>query len=297
MKNDFRERVDRGLSSLEWDERRRQNTLRAVRNEGGRPFMKRKLMTAAVMVLVLMMLTAGALAVKALIFSPEAQAMNVAREAVMARYGLTRETLALFTGTQEKTPDGWLIRFSAEDVLPGEKTGVYTVAVTGGEAQASWSHDDVEQECWANGDYNAPAWGQPQLAGYLRGDAAHTCWERDSEENMTPVATPAPGGEEQFVSPLWGTMSKLDFAATDLTIGQANDIARDALTAAYELPEAVWADADFFDHGVWAAEAGKRLLTLQVGLQLEETSCLCGVTMDAATGEVYEAVMTTGGNG
>ena len=159
MKNEeFRELVDRDLSGLEWDERRRRDVLRALEGEE-RPV--RKISTTFLIAAVVLCLSVTALAA-GLIFSPKYDAVRLANDAVKAKYGLTDELIGILLRRAEVREDGTAtVTYEAfdENDFPADRIGIYTVDVKGNHADASWSHDGDSTE----GGLTAEAYGAEQL--------------------------------------------------------------------------------------------------------------------------------------
>lgn len=132
-------------------------------NEAPRLTPRRKLSTVAVLVLLLIALAATALAI-GLNWSQRYQMGKVAKDAVMQKYGLSVETMALFGETPSQNGDTWT--FTYRPILfSSNPIGEYTVVIQSGhEPVAAWSHDDAAK---ADGGFEARAWGQSQLESAL----------------------------------------------------------------------------------------------------------------------------------
>ena len=155
--HDFQELVDRGLSGLEWDERKRRQVLRAV-SEEEKPMKKISatfILIAAVICLSVTALAAG------LIFSPKYEASKVAGIALKEQYGLTDDLQSLFARKVTENADGssTVIYSSEGPDLPSEQMGTYTVTVRGNSAEVTWSNDGRD----TSGGLMAEAYGPEQL--------------------------------------------------------------------------------------------------------------------------------------
>lgn len=161
--------------------------LHAMAAEEEKP-MKRKLSTSLVIAaLIIVLLAATAMAI-GLRRSAEADAVVLARQALMEDYGLTNETIGCFFYTAEEEGGGWVVTFEGA-AWELERLGTYTVRLNGSKAaETSWTHDDVDPAIWQGGDMEAPAWGQLQLLerlrqqGEWRESMANRNWEDKSFE-------------------------------------------------------------------------------------------------------------------
>lgn len=155
--NDFQELVDRGLSGLEWDERKRLKVLRAV-SEEGKPV--KKVSTTFILIAAIICISVTALAA-GLIFSPKYEASKVAGSALKEQYGLTDDLQSLFTREVTENADGTsTVIYSSEGPdFPSKQMGIYTVTVRGNSAEVSWSNDGKD----TSGGLMAEAFGPEQL--------------------------------------------------------------------------------------------------------------------------------------
>lgn len=162
MKNhDFQKLADQCLSGLEWDERRREQTLRAISKEE-KPV--KKVYRTFVLVAAILCLSVSALAA-GVVFSNQFDAVKLAEKALEQTYGITLSMQSsFFTRTADKQPDGsTIITFSGIDYMH-YVLGDYTVIVHDGKASTSWSHDGEDTA----GLFEADAWGAEQLSEMLR---------------------------------------------------------------------------------------------------------------------------------
>ena len=122
------------------------------------PVMKKKLSLGLVFAVVLVLLTAAALAAT-LLLSPRAGAVRLADQALEEKYGITAEMQTFLAREEKELPDGAVeVTYSGfaetEYVL-----GVYTAVVKDGKAEITWNRDGED----ISGGYDADAWGLPQL--------------------------------------------------------------------------------------------------------------------------------------
>ena len=241
MKNEeFRELVDRDLSGLEWDERRRRNVLRALEGEE-RPV--RKISTTFLIAAVVLCLSVTALAA-GLIFSPKYDAVRLANDAVKAKYGLTDELIGILCRRAEVREDGTAtVTYEAfdENDFPADRIGIYTVDVKGNHADASWSHDGDSTE----GGLTAEAYGAEQLTmlAYHYGETLDEMtrlgiWNAEPRE---PDSEMTPEKQEEYRQAMAESemyrrqdLAEAEKAGT-VTVEGAAEIARKAIAEEYHL--------------------------------------------------------------
>ena len=122
------------------------------------PVMKKKTSFVLVFAIVMILLSAAALAT-GLLISPRVSAARAADQALENTYGVTADMQTFFFREQIELPDGSVqITYAGlgnlEYVL-----GTYTATVRDGVAEISWSHDRED----TSGGYDAEAWGAAQL--------------------------------------------------------------------------------------------------------------------------------------
>ncbi|MDD6041810.1 MAG: hypothetical protein PUD63_11555 [Clostridia bacterium] len=140
MKNEFQKLVDRELSGLCWDERMRQRVLHSLQKEE-KP-VKRKMTAAMALVLVLVLIGSIALAT-GLIFSPRYNALKLADEALLSAYGITDEMMTFFSRTLNKENGATMVTYCGIEELRSV-LGVYEVKVDNSRVTAKWSLDGVD---------------------------------------------------------------------------------------------------------------------------------------------------------
>lgn len=283
MKNDFKQLVDRSLSGLHWDEARQARVLASLEPEGGTT-MKRKMTMALALAAALVMMCSVAVAAVLVDYSPAAAAKKLATQAMYDTYGFDRSTLGLLYGVV--TDEG--VRFYPDSYLPVERIGEYLVTIDGEVATATWSHDDKDAAMWQSGDPAAPVWGVKQLAAYLAVDPG----ERGNWlAAYATAALPAPA-----VTPVPQAPTGLNIVEQqdgDLPLAQAQAYADAALMDVYGMTEG---EVAAIDHDVYACvilENGRRIWDLTYG----DSEGMYYIQMDAATGEILDIGMSTGGNG
>ncbi len=167
MNKDFKTLVDRRLSQLEW--KGGDQVMKRIQNQNEkrtRPVGK-LLRPALVICLVLVLLSATALAV-GLGFSPRYSIARQARNALHERYGLTDEMLDLFVSRTVQDGDAWTVSFT-EAAMNEEAIGAYTVTKeAGGKPVAAWTHDGTDPAVYAGDSLTASVWGPGQLQNALQ---------------------------------------------------------------------------------------------------------------------------------
>lgn len=122
------------------------------------PVMKRKMSVGLVFALVLVLLSAAALAAT-LLLSPRAEAARLADKALEKEYGVTAEMLSFFSRAEEEQADGSVVVTYTGSAGLEYVLGTYTAAVKDGRAEITWSHAGED----TSGGYESEAWGIEQL--------------------------------------------------------------------------------------------------------------------------------------
>lgn len=122
------------------------------------PVMKKKVSLGFVFAVVLVLLTAAALATTFLL-SPRATAVQIADKALEEQRGITAE-MQSFLAREEKPLEDGSVEVTYSGFAETEYVlGVYTVIVKDGKATVTWSRDGEDTA----GGYEADAWGLEQL--------------------------------------------------------------------------------------------------------------------------------------
>ena len=122
------------------------------------PVMKKKISVGFVFAMVLVILSAAALAA-GLLLSPRADAVQTADQALEKQFGITAEMQTFFGREEKNLEDGtiqvtWTGAGDTAYVL-----GTYTALVKDGKAEIAWSRNGED----VSGGYEADAWGIEQL--------------------------------------------------------------------------------------------------------------------------------------
>jgi len=227
--HEFRELVDRNLSGLQWDERRRHGVLCAVSKEE-KPVKKVSatfILIAAVVCLSVTALAAG------LVFSPRYEAGKMANLAMQEQYGITDDLLSLFHRSVVEHPDGTAtVTYAAlGDGFPTEQMGDYTVEVKGGKAAVTWSNDGKNMV----GGLTAEAYGPEQLReiSYNYAEAMAQLSQMGKLTQVEPVIDRAVETEEMRLAQI-----KKAEALGKISLEEASCMALDALCQEYALTQA-----------------------------------------------------------
>ena len=190
-KSEFQALVDRDLSTLEWDERRRRQVLRAVLEEE-KPVKK---VSASVVLIALVLCISFTALAAGLLFSPRYDVTKLANAAMEEKYGVTADLLSLFHRTVQIHADGSAtVTYAAPRAdFPWEQMGDYFVEVANGDAQVFWSNDGMD----TSGGLNAEAWGKDQLH-LLSYDYANTMQHLFNQQGVVSP-TPQPSSNEGHI--------------------------------------------------------------------------------------------------
>ena len=147
---------------------------RTLRTLGDAPVRRMNMKKAIAWTICAALVLASAVALAAgLVFSDRVNVQEKAEQALAQRYGLTQDMLSVFqrdvdeaAGIMTFTPLG-----ETSDQLV-KRLGTYTVTVRGGEATASWSHDEEP----VGGDLSSPVWDAKLLGQALERRAAGEEW-------------------------------------------------------------------------------------------------------------------------
>lgn len=188
-----------------------------------------KLVLTMMIALVLMGTTALA---ATLLFSPRYDALQLADQALLEKYGITEEMqpglIHTVTETDGKTVVAYEVVESA--VMRENRFGMYTVTVADGKADAVWSMDGMD----TSGGLDAPAWGAEQLLMYVQEYATVMSYMEPRGMLMN-----APFDEalfrQQEEQREQDKVTALKMA--QITLEDADDIGRQAVTACYGLNE------------------------------------------------------------
>ena len=233
-------------------------------------------------VLMMMLLMISALAEEA-VLSPNVEAERIAVAAMKDKYGLTNDVLGLFTAYVTLTDNGATVRYLPAAFLPAHIVGEYEVQIKDGQATASWTHDDQDPMFWQSDMLDSPCWGAKQL-NMVR--LSYEVLMDFLPEDYEPIELPEKHGSLTFE---W-----VESTAENISAAEAMALGDAALKAVYNLPQE---EIRLLDHTLEAdmllASDGQRLWRFYFGDP--ERSFV--VMVNAATGEIFDVTITTGGNG
>ena len=126
------------------------------------PVMKKKISLGLVFAIVLVLLTAAALATT-LLLSPRADAVRTADRALEEKYGVTAEMQSFFARSQEEADGKVTVTYTGAGSME-YPLGTYTAVVKDGKAEVTWSHDGEDTA----GGYESEVWGLDQLKAMVQ---------------------------------------------------------------------------------------------------------------------------------
>lgn len=156
--------LNQELKTVEWSQHDTLTVLRAA-DHGGHRTMKSTTKLALTMMLALVLMASTALAAT-LLFSPRYEALQLADQALLEKYGITEEMHPALLHTVRQTDGATVVtyEFAESNILQENRFGVYTVTVADGRAEAVWSMDGMD----TSGGLDASAWGAEQLLMYAQ---------------------------------------------------------------------------------------------------------------------------------
>lgn len=320
-RNEFQQLVDHQLANVQWD-RRLSNAVFRKLNEEKKPILPRSTLryglAFAVVLLAVGLVSFSLLnrpaspdtvvstqpgTVATAIDLPDdsrAEAVYLARQAVMEQYGLTLQTLGIFRDDCQLTDTGWVVRFYTNGQISPRLAGEYTVEKKHGFITASWTHDDVDRSLLADGKLSHEAWGQPQLL-YARTTGAREAWsitEKTNAEDGVKVDYNYIEGTE-----LWGDpLTDVEPAPGDLPAEALTDAVYKALARQFgltheQLITAMGGALNPEYAALRQSDSGIRVRLFSVTLTIDGANYYVAVCINAQTGDVERLEYTTLGNG
>lgn len=298
-KQQFQHALNRTLSGLEGDPRLAQRVLAKARGEIK---VKKKLSAGLVVAIVLVLAAVTALATYVLTRSEDSDAVSRARHALSEAYGLTPATMGLFDVSVSRDGEVRTVVLTAAGYP--QLLGEYRVILTGDDAQASWTHDDMERSLWEDGDLSVPAWGQPQLEKALRDPKAATTaymamdlptlQARPRPDAPDPAVVAALGEGESW----WQGQILRDAmpGAEDMTKEAALGIAYQALMEDFGLTQEQLEAGVLLDESFHTRDEGDPIWGFSIYMEVDGLVWDCGAMLSARTGEVLLTHIITGAN-
>lgn len=222
--------LNQELKTVEWSQHDTLTVLRAAEH-GGHRSMKATTKLALTLAIVLVLMATTALATT-LLFSPRYDALQLADQALLEKYGITEEMqpglIHSITEADGKTVVTYEVTES--NVMRENRFGAYTVTVVDGKAEAIWSMDGMD----TTGGLDAPAWGAEQLLMYVQEYATVMSYmELRGMLQNAPMVTPPPAGapdkQEQD--------KQKALSLAQITLEDAAAIGRDAVSVRYGLTQ------------------------------------------------------------
>lgn len=156
--------LNQELKTVEWSQHDTLTVLRAA-DHGGHRSMNATTKLALTMTIVLVLIATTALATT-LLFSPRYDALQLADQALLEQYGITEEMRHGLVHRITEKEGATIVNYEVtqSEVMQENRFGMYTVTITDGKAEASWSMDGMD----TTGGLDAPAWGAEQLLMYVQ---------------------------------------------------------------------------------------------------------------------------------
>ncbi|MBP3636629.1 MAG: hypothetical protein J6K13_03630 [Clostridia bacterium] len=167
-----------------------------------------------------------------LLFSPRYDALQLADQALLEKYGITEEMQPALHHNITEADGAVIVTYEMVEgiVMRENRFGVYTVTVRDGKAEAAWSMDGMDTA----GGLEAPAWGSEQLLMYVQNYArVGSYMESHGMLQNAPMVTPAPAD----IPDKWEHDKQTALSMAQITLEDAAAIGREAVTARYGLNE------------------------------------------------------------
>lgn len=298
--------LNQELKTVEWSQHDMLTVLRAAEH-GGHQSMKATTKLILTMMIALVLMATTALAAT-LLFSPRYDALQLADQALLEKYGITEEMqpglIHSITEADGKTVVTYEVVESA--VMQENRFGMYTVTVAEGKAEAVWSMDGMD----TTGGLDAPAWGAEQLLMYVQEYAA-VMSHMETNGMLRNVSFDAALFHQQAKQREQDRQTALSMA--QITLEDAADIGQDAVIVRYRLTEQQAAmlvrfdgsDPDgYSDESTYEIVEGRPLVNLFFHLtqkpgEWAEKDGIYVVTINLTDGAVEDIFYDTGlmGNG
>lgn len=222
--------LNQELKTVEWSQHDTLTVLRAA-DHGGHRTMKATTKLALTMMIALVLMATTALAAT-LLFSPRYDALQLADQALLEKYGITEEMQPALHHNITEADGAVIVTYEMVEgiVMRENRFGVYTVTVRDGKADAAWSMDGMDTA----GGLEAPAWGSEQLLMYVQNYArVGSYMESHGMLQNAPMVTPAPAD----IPDKWEHDKQTALSMAQITPEDAAAIGREAVTARYGLNE------------------------------------------------------------
>lgn len=319
-RNEFQQLVNHQMGNIEWDWKKSHAVLRKLHQQEPAP--RRHVLRYAVT----FTMTAVAIAVLAVSIlqrqpAPDmvvatqppqtiapipvqqdsrAEAVYIARQAVMEKYGLTLQTLGVFLDDCQLTETGWVVRFFTTGLINRRLAGEYTVEKNNGFISTSWTHDNVDKSVYADGSLNRVAWSHQQIL-YARTEGHAEAMTINQELNAiegTSIDYDHIEGTDLWGDALHDTSATEGDIAADVALAAVPDaLSRQFGLTAEALALAI-GDPLLPEHGsLRQSDSGIRVWVFHPSLTIDGVNYYTAVFLNAQTGELERLEYTTLGFG
>lgn len=240
-------------------------------------------MKRMLLLLLVGLLTFSTVLAEEVVLCPKVEAERQAIAALKDKYGLTNDLFGLFVAYVTLNDDGAAVHYLPQAYLPAQMVGEYEVRIKGDQITASWTHDDQNPMFWQSDMLDSPCWGAKQLNQVrLSSEVVADFLPADYE----PMELPEKHGELTFE---W-----VEPTAEDMPAEAAMALADAAIKAVYSLPpEEIRLLYHDMEPDLLLTSDGQRLWRFSFG----DPERFFSVMVDAATGEIFDVTLTTGGRG
>lgn len=219
------------------------------------------------------------------LYTSQMQAQKIAIAALKVKYGLTTDMIGLFYPEITVTENATRVVFYPSTILPEGRIGVYEVVVTDQGVVTQWTHDDQDPYAWQSRDMFSAYWGAGQLQICLDVQGIWDFFTEENPERHVPV------GLLDEVEFTLGNRKELDLSL------RASKVAKLADAAIRDMYGLTVYEVDAMDHD---HEMDVLLLpdgTVLWRVMVSSASRCFSVCINDATGEIFDIVFSTGGNG
>lgn len=248
-------------------------------------------LTAVLLAAVLLCCTAAA---EGVALSSNLEAQKVAIAALREKYGLSLDSLGLFTVDVVLEGDVATVCYKPDLFLPVERIGEYIIRIAGGQVDVAWTHDDKDAALWQSDDPESPAWGAKLLQACLSNDTSWMVPYRSRSEDAVPVVSFYDRLDFNRYYSEADTLPPTVAGDDALTLPQAGEMADAALMEVYGMTGTEVAALDHDMDAYYLDCSGGQVLW---ELTFADSERCFIILVDALTKEVSHITLITGGNG
>lgn len=235
------------------------------------------------LLLMLSMLLAATASAEAPVYTQNMQAQKIAVAALKVKYGFTTDIIGLFYPEIRLTENATWVSFYPSTSLPAGRIGVYEVIISDQGVVVQWTHDDQDPYLWQSRDLFSEYWGAGQLQICLDVPGIWQFFEKENQEYHVPVglldnAEFTFGTRQNATMRATKVMALADAAVADMYGLTVYEV--DAMDHNHELEVLLLAD-------------GTKLWRVMIS----SASRCFSVFINDATGQIFDIVFSTGGNG